>query len=100
MLLVAVGAVIGHVLPVHAHAEDVATSTSGPSGHHDDEHLVYRASCEALQTAPARVLPTAVVVSDVVTPPPSVAWDGARVATLRHRAESPPLFLLHAALLI
>jgi len=103
VLLVAIGAVLGHVcmMPLHAHADDAASVTLGPGGHDDsDDHAVYRASCEALRTAPAQLPPSALVASALASPLPPLARETARVPATAFRAESPALFLLHAALLI
>lgn len=99
VLLVAIGAVLGHVMSLHAHAED-PTTASAAGGHDDnDDPAVYRASCEALRTIPAQV-PTTAVTASTLGPPPPLPREVARVPTPVVRAGSPPLFLLHAALLI
>jgi len=103
VLLVAIGAVLGHVclMPLHTHADEAASATPSPGGHDDsDGRAVYRASCEALPTAPAQLPPSARVVSTLAPPPPPIAREAARVSAPVFRVESPPLFLLHAALLI
>jgi hypothetical protein len=103
VLLVAIGALLGHVctMPLHAHAEEAASATAGSGGHDDsDDHVVYHASCEALRTAPAQLTPSVMMSSTIVRAPVPVARETARVAASVFRAESPPLFLLHAALLI
>jgi hypothetical protein len=56
VLLVAIAAVLGHVMPLHAHADDPASATPGPGGP-DDDRDVYRGSCEALLTTPAQLPP-------------------------------------------
>jgi hypothetical protein len=103
VLLVAIGAVLGHVclMPFHAHADEAASATPGPGGHDDsDARAVYRASCEALRTVPAQLPPSAVMVSTLASLLPPLAREAPRVPAPVFRAESPPLFLLHAALLI
>lgn len=102
VLLVAIGAVLGHVcmMPLHAHAEDATSATPDPAGHDDsDARAVYRASCEALRSAPAQP-PTSAVMASTLGPPPPLPREVARVPAPVVRAGSPPLFLLHAALLI
>jgi hypothetical protein len=101
LLIVAIIAVLGHicVLPVHAHAVPV----EGHGSHDDDssENSVHTASCDALKSASATpsILPAATSTPLVVVEPVLLkrAFD---VASSRAHADSPPLFLLHAALLI
>jgi hypothetical protein len=99
LLVVAIIAVLGHVcvLPVHAHsvpAED--------HGSHGDTTAdsVHTASCDALKSASA----TPSIVPDATSTPVVVIEEGARhlvdTARTSGRSESPPLFLLHASLLI
>lgn len=93
----------GHVcvLPTHGHAEPVPMPAG--AGHSHDGGAgdgVHGASCEALRSSwgSATVAPSAVtVVADVVAP--CRRWIG-RSDTPKTVATSPPLFLLHAALLI
>ena len=93
----------GHVcvLPTHGHAEPVPMPAG--AGHSHDGGAgdgVHGASCEALRSSwgSATVAPSAVtVVADVVAP--CRRWIG-RSDTRKTVATSPPLFLLHAALLI
>jgi len=101
VLLVAIGAMLGHVcmLPLHAHAEDVA-SRSHAEHHDSDDAGEYHASCEALRTAPAQVPQSVLTGSTFVAPLPPLARQAFRVPGRLVRSESPPLFLLHAALLI
>lgn len=103
VLLVAIGALLGHVctMPLHAHAEEAASATAGSGGHDEsDNRAVYHASCEALRTAPAQLTPSTVMSSTIAQAPAPVARETARVSAPVLRAESPLLFLLHAALLI
>ena len=92
---------LGHVcaLPLHDHGAP-ATSQHTEDQHHDGGDSVHAASCEAVRsTAPASPC-----VPHVTT---AFRQDGAvpqrtGVALTRRptRSSSPPLFLLHAALLI
>jgi hypothetical protein len=103
VLLVAIGTVLGHVCmgPLNAHADDAASAAPGPGGHDDsDDGAVHCASYEALRTAPAQLSPSAVVASALASPLPPLARETARVPATVFCPESPPLFLLHAALLI
>jgi hypothetical protein len=101
LVSVAIFVVLGHVcaLPVHVHAGAAMTHTEDHPERGSDE-ATHGGSCEALRTssnvnAPA-LLPTGVAPLVIgspeihrahATPPPAPA-------------SSPPLFLLHAALLI
>lgn len=99
VLLLAIGAVLGHVLPTHAHADEVGSPRPGAGAQgQSDDHAVYRASRGALETVPAP-LNVGVVASPALALP-FVARKAARVAAVVRRVESRPLFLLHAALLI
>jgi len=98
LLIIAIIAVLGHVcvLPVHA---DV------PVDHHGSDaetpaDSVHTASCDALKSTSATpsIIPVAAWTPVfVVEPGARRPFDTARDSA---RAESPPLFLLHAALLI
>jgi hypothetical protein len=98
---VAVFVVLGHVcaLPVHAHAGAVTTHSEDHPEHGGDE-AAHGGSCEALRAstnsdAPA-LIPTGFVLHVVSGPKIRLAH-----ATLTPTpTSSPPLFLLHAALLI
>lgn len=102
LLIVAIIAVLAHVcvLPVHAHAVPV----EGHGSHHDDssDNSVHTASCDALKTASATpsiiLVATAVPVAGVE--PVSLKGHAFDAAPVRTHSGSPPLFLLHAALLI
>jgi hypothetical protein len=100
VLLAAILAVVGHVcvVPLHAHATPV-----GGHGSHDhdaDDHSVHTASCEALKSSSPVVVTTLVVALTPLRAGPTLvrhAYDDVAVVT---GVPSPPLFLLHAALLI
>ena len=103
MLLVAIGAVLGHVclMPFHAHAGDTAAATEDRGAHDDgDDRAAYRASCEALRTTPAELPSVAVMAAALPSPLPLFVRQGSSVRAPVFRAELPPLFLLHAAFLI
>jgi hypothetical protein len=102
LLIVAIIAVLAHVcvLPVHAHAVPV----EGHGSHGDDssDNSVHTASCDALKTAPATpsIILAATLLPVIDVEPISLkghVFDAAPVST---HPNSPPLFLLHAALLI
>jgi hypothetical protein len=101
LLIVAIVAVLGHVcvLPLHAHAAPV----DGHGSHSEDssDNSVHAASCDALKaTSPtSSIVPIATSMPLVVVEPVSLRRPLDRDAVRAH-AESPPLFLLHAALLI
>jgi hypothetical protein len=102
LLIVAIVAALGHicVLPVHAHAVPI----EGHGSHDDDasENSVHTASCDALRTASATpsivLVPTTVPAINVE--PVSLKGHAFDAAPLSAHPHSPPLFLLHAALLI
>jgi hypothetical protein len=102
LFLIAFAAVLSHVcvLPAHAHGD---APHDAAHDHGDREHPgdgVHAASCEVVRAAvpglapPALVAPLAAVVSVTVTSAGIVEAPTPPVAS------SPPLFLLHAALLI
>lgn len=94
----------GHVcvLPAHGHAEPAAMpADAGHSHDGGDGNGAHGASCEALRSSwvgsPTAAPSAVVVVADVVVP--CRRWIGCSDAP-KAAATSPPLFLLHAALLI
>ena len=98
---VAIFIVLGHVcaLPVHVHAGAVTTHTEDHPERGSDE-AAYGGSCEALRTssnvdAPA-LLPTGVAPLVIG----SLEIHRAYTTSAPAPASSPPLFLLHTALLI
>jgi hypothetical protein len=101
LLIIAIIAVLGHVcvLPVHAHMVPV----EGHGSHGDDapsDDSVHAASCDALKSTsatPSIVPATTSTLLLVVKPVLLRLFDTAAAST---HTESPPLFLLHAALLI
>ena len=105
LLGVALFAVLGHVcaLPFHAHAGTIA-SHEGRDSHHGGEpagaDAVHAASCEALKAGGAD-LPVVLDLSGTLqvgtAPVPRRALQSEDIAIA---VASPPLFLLHASLLI
>lgn len=94
----------GHVCVLPAHGHSAPAALPAGAGHSHDGGAgdgVHGASCEALRSSWAgspTVAPSAVtVVDDVVAP--CRRWIG-RSDAPKAAASSPPLFLLHAALLI
>jgi hypothetical protein len=92
------------ILPVHVHASDATSVPVSADTHHRDDgapdHALHTASCEALRLAPIVVIPILAAqpfVSLDVVPHPAIAAFAASVAS---STASPPLFLLHASLLI
>jgi hypothetical protein len=102
LLILAIVAVLGHicVLPVHAHAVPVEGHSSHDDGGSDNS--VHTASCDALKTASATpsivLVPTTVPAINVE--PVSLKGHAFDAAPVSAHPASPPLFLLHAALLI
>ena len=98
---VAVFVVLGHVcaLPVHVHAGAVTTHSKDHPERGADE-AAHGGSCEALRTSSSFDSP-ALVPTGFVLPVISCSETGRIRATLSPAStSSPPLFLLHAALLI
>jgi hypothetical protein len=101
LLVLAVVMLMGHicVLPSHSHVE--ATPWHGDGGSADADEAVHAASCEALPssgiTCPAVLTISAFVMATPVEP--LKQWVG-RGGIAPLPTPSPPLFLLHAALLI
>lgn len=100
ILVIAVIAVLGHIcmLPVHAHAVPV----EGHGSHDEDSagHSVHTASCDAIKTTPSAA---ALIPGLAATSLPVVTATSCPLQSAPHpvvRAKSPPLFLLHTALLI
>jgi len=106
LCLILVSAVLGHVcvLPAHSHA---LPARHADHDHHDHaDHAVHEASCQAIATSssPGTILaPTPADMSIAERP----AVEPLRVATAAIRQlpavktrRGPPLFLLHASLLI
>jgi hypothetical protein len=100
LLIVAIIAVLGHVcvLPGHAHVVPVQHH-----GSHDDapaDNAVHAASCDALKSTSAvlSIVPIDTGTPFVIVEPGSIRLFDATLPNAR--SESPPLFLLHAALLI
>jgi hypothetical protein len=99
LLVMAIIAVLGHVcvLPVHAHIVPV-----DDHGSHGDTtaRSVHTASCDALKSTSAT---PSIVPAATSTPVVVIEQDATHLvhtARTSGRCESPPLFLLHASLLI
>jgi hypothetical protein len=101
LLIIAIVAVLGHVcvLPVYAHA--VPVEGHGSHGDAPSDNSVHAASCDALKSTSATpsIVPTATSTPLVIIEPTSLRRPIDTDPASWH-AESPPLFLLHAALLI
>ena len=105
LVVIAVVMVLGHIcaLPFHAHAGAITTHEEREShhGHGDaDEDTAHAASCDAVKAPPhadgAPVL-VALGTAPVVVLPPARHLVEADASVV---VGSPPLFLLHAVLLI
>src|SRR5215471_2691475 len=99
LVAIAILVVMGHICagPFHAHAGTVTTHSEDHPERGSDE-AAHGGSCEALKTTPSIDLPAlpaarldALPLSAILT---AIAWPLPRPGT------SPPLFLLHAVLLI
>ena len=103
LLAVACVVALAHVcvLPTHGNAATVAPSASHDHDSHHDDEALHSASCDAVRAASVSV-PTPVVPVTVVAYPddsrPGIPTNLSFVAPAP--TPSPPLFLLHAALLI
>jgi hypothetical protein len=102
LLIVSIIAMLAHVcvLPIHAHAVPVEGH-----GSHDDsssENSVHTASCEAVKTASvaAPIIPVVTSAPVVEVEPVSLKGHVFDAGPVSAHPDSPPLFLLHAALLI
>ena len=105
VVALALFAVLGHicVLPFHAHAGAITMHEEHPSpqsGGHPDQEAAHAGSCEVLKSAllalDGVVLAPLGTVAVVTSESPRRGVDADSAIVLG----SPPLFLLHAALLI
>jgi len=99
---IAIFVVLGHICaaPLHAHAGAVTTHNEEHEHGGDGDEAAHAGSCEALRAdfgvhTPA-LLPTGIVLPVVRDP----EINHAQPTQASAPASSPPLFLLHAALLI
>jgi hypothetical protein len=100
LLLLAI-TLVGHVcvLPLHDHDQPV-TSHHAEEHDHDGGGAVHVASCEALRSAPL-ASPGVVHITTALRSDVAVLATGRIPLTRRSQpSSSPPLFLLHASLLI
>jgi hypothetical protein len=106
IVALAILAAANHVceLPAHAGWEAAATSAT-PTHSHDDEHPtqpgIHAESCEAVSTSAYMLAPLVVIATPLELPLADApgACPGP-IASTAVSSPSPPLFLLHAALLI
>jgi hypothetical protein len=102
VLLLAVVMLVGHicVLPIHGHVE-AAPWHQDEAQPHDADEAVHAGSCEALPSSgiacPAVLAISPLVVASPVEPSKQLV---SRRGITSLPTPSPPLFLLHAALLI
>jgi hypothetical protein len=102
VLLLAVVMLVGHicVLPIHSHVE-ASPSHGDEAQPHDADDAVHAGSCEALRSS-GTACPPLLTISAFVVPTavyPLNEWVSRGSISPRPTA-SPPIFLLHAALLI
>jgi hypothetical protein len=92
------------ILPMHVHASDSTPAPVSADTHHRDDgvpdHALHTASCEALRLGP-------IVDTPILAAQPFVSLDlvprlaiAAASVSVPSPTASPPLFLLHASLLI
>jgi len=105
LITLMVMAVLGHIcaLPFHTHTGAITTHEEGQSHHsgeHPDGDAVHAGSCEVIKSAPGGlgvIMPASLGSVSVVTAESPRQFLDADAAIV---FGSPPLFLLHAALLI
>ena len=101
----AIVAVLGHVcaLPAHAHVaiDPPLVDEHDGTGGHDSEESLHAASCEVVVSTSSNI-PSAVSMLAERPRDGCVALYRERLVSVTHRppVDSPPLFLLHASLLI
>ncbi|HEV8616116.1 MAG TPA: hypothetical protein VGU22_11550 [Methylomirabilota bacterium] len=107
LFVIGIVAIVGHVcaLPTHTHV----SAAAGTHGHADaadsregepSEDAVHAASCDAVRTPTSTVPAPVGIVARYIEPHETVRSTAARRAAPVAVMFSPPLFLLHAALLI
>src|SRR5215813_10362188 len=102
LVAIAVFVVLGHICaaPFHAHAGAVTTHSEDHPERGSDE-AAHGGSCEALRTTAPVDLPALPAARlDVVPIPPTLLAREAIAQPAPSPDTSPPLFLLHASLLI
>jgi hypothetical protein len=101
LLVLSVAILMGHicVLPGHVHADMPAKQTDVDHPHDSDE-AVHAASCEAVRSASVGssivLAPSVGALTAIPVAPPKTWLGSSRLPSVK----SPPLFLLHASLLI
>jgi hypothetical protein len=105
LVALAFAAILGHVcvLPTHAHAESVpaATAHHETADDHGTDESLHGASCDAaVSTAEKIGQPVSATIDRLIDSLAFYPRLRAVTADATRRSESPPLFLLHAALLI
>ena len=98
LLLVAVAAVFSHicVLPGHTHDGDAHHD----AGHEHPGDAIHAASCDAVSATAPGIVPPALASRVAVVASVAAGERHERPIATPSVASSPPLFLLHAALLI
>ena len=98
---VAVFVVLGHVcaLPVHVHAGAVTTHAEDHPEHGSDE-AAHGGSCEALRASSSFDAPALIPTGFILPIMGDLRKQLAHATLSPARVTSPPLFLLHGALLI
>lgn len=101
-VVLAVVMLLGHTcaLPTHGHAE-MGPWHGGEAQSHDADEVVDAGSCEVLRSSGV-ACPAGVAISAVIVPTTGepLKQPASRGGTPLLATASPPLFLLHAALLI
>jgi len=106
LLAIAIFAMAGDVciLPSHVHATELKTATESAGGHGEDhpdsDHSLHSASCEGLRGAPDSPAPVLTSTAPALPHMPDHPQLSIADPWIASSAASPPLFLLHAALLI
>jgi hypothetical protein len=96
-----------HAAELHVHLNDVSVPVPSTHGHEeaggsapDADHAIHGASCEVVRPVPTAALPVLQTAALMHLETSTPARHGALGVGLSATSSTPPLFLLHAALLI
>lgn len=96
-----------HAAELHVHLSDVAVPVQSAHGHDeagssgpDADHSIHGASCDAVRPVPTTALPVLQTAALMRLETSTPALHGARDVGRSAVSSAPPLFLLHASLLI
>jgi hypothetical protein len=96
-----------HAAELHVHLSDVPVPVPSTHGHEkaggsgpDADHAIHGASCEVVRPVPPAALPVLQMATLMHLETSTPALHGALGVGVSAISSAPPLFLLHAALLI